>query len=164
MEKGRGKNRNILITGPANCGKTFLLNPLTKNFDAFINPSSGKYAFVGVEKKDVVFLNDLRWNQEMIPWQEFLNLLEGQTVHLAAPKSHVAKNICVSDDKPIFVTSISMIKFAGKSDNTDGENAMMESRWRIFQLHVQIPMDDRQEIESCPRCFSELAFLGAEDF
>ena len=28
LEKGRGKYRNILLTGPANCGKTFILNPL----------------------------------------------------------------------------------------------------------------------------------------
>ena len=28
LEKGRGKYRNILIFGSANCGKTFLLNPL----------------------------------------------------------------------------------------------------------------------------------------
>ena len=26
--KGHGKYRNIMLTGPANCGKTFLLNPL----------------------------------------------------------------------------------------------------------------------------------------
>ena len=28
LEKGRGEGRNILITGPANCGKTFTLDPL----------------------------------------------------------------------------------------------------------------------------------------
>jgi len=163
LEKGRGKNRNLLITGPANCGKTFLLNPLTKIYDAFVNPASGKYAFVGVEQKAVVFLNDLRWNQEMIPWQEFLNLLEGQTVHLAAPKTHFAEDICIADDKPIFATSISMVKFSGKTDNANGENAMMEARWRVFELNVQIPKDDQQDIESCARCFSELALMGAED-
>ena len=27
--KGRGKYRNLMLTGPANCGKTFFLNPLT---------------------------------------------------------------------------------------------------------------------------------------
>jgi len=28
FQKGRQKNTNILITGPTNCGKSFLLNPL----------------------------------------------------------------------------------------------------------------------------------------
>ena len=33
LRTGRGKNRNLLITGPTNCGKTFILHPLTKIFD-----------------------------------------------------------------------------------------------------------------------------------
>ena len=28
LEKGRGKYRNVYLKGPANCAKTFLLNPL----------------------------------------------------------------------------------------------------------------------------------------
>ena len=51
LRKERGKNRNLIITGPSNCGKTFTLNPLNTIFDTFTNPSSCKYAFVGVEKK-----------------------------------------------------------------------------------------------------------------
>ena len=35
LQKGRGKGRNILPTGPSNCGKTFFLSPLTKIFNAF---------------------------------------------------------------------------------------------------------------------------------
>ena len=164
LEHGRGKNRNIMIFGPANCGKTFLLQPLSKIYDAFVNPSSSKYAFVGVENKEIIFLNDLRWNSEMIPWQEFLNLLEGQTVHLAAPKTHYAKDICMVDDLPIFATSISMVKFTGKSDNAQGENAMMEARWRAFELRVEIPRESQKDVEGCARCFAELCFIGDDDF
>ena len=28
LQKGRGKYRNLMIVGPVNCGKTFMLNPL----------------------------------------------------------------------------------------------------------------------------------------
>ena len=55
LELGRGKNRNILLVGPTNCGKTFLLNPLTEVYDTFLNPSSSKYAFVGAENKELIF-------------------------------------------------------------------------------------------------------------
>ena len=41
--KGRGKYRNLMLTGPANCGKTFLLNPLTFIFNTFCNPASCTY-------------------------------------------------------------------------------------------------------------------------
>ena len=49
LMKGRGKYRNIMITGNANCGKTFLLNPLTHIYNTFCNPASGSFAWVGVE-------------------------------------------------------------------------------------------------------------------
>ena len=42
--KGRGKYRNLMLTGPANYGKTFLLNPLTLIFNTFCNPVSGTFA------------------------------------------------------------------------------------------------------------------------
>jgi len=32
---GRGKGRNIYITGPTNCGKTFILDPLRVIFNTF---------------------------------------------------------------------------------------------------------------------------------
>ena len=98
----------------------------------------------------------------MIPWQEFLNLLEGQSVHLAAPKTHYARDILITDDVPIFATSIAPIMFAGKSANVEGENAMMEARWQKFQLSVQIPLSEQKTVKSCARCFCELVFMGAD--
>ena len=70
LELGREYNHNILLVRPANCGKTFLLNPLREVCDTYSNTSSNKYAFV--ENKELAFLNDLQWSQDMIPWQELL--------------------------------------------------------------------------------------------
>ena len=75
------------IAGLGSCGKIFLIIPLTEIYNTFLNPSSSKHAFVGSDNKELIFLNDLKWNQEMIPWQEFLNLLGDQSVHLAAKKA-----------------------------------------------------------------------------
>ena len=36
--KGRGKRRNVMVIGPANCGKTFLFHPMEKLFKVFCNP------------------------------------------------------------------------------------------------------------------------------
>ena len=55
LTKGRGKFRNILIVGPANCGKTFLLSPLQKIFNTFSNPANDKYAWLGAEKQKSYF-------------------------------------------------------------------------------------------------------------
>ena len=50
LTKGRGKFRNILIVGPANCGKKLLLSLLQKIFNTFSNPANDKYAWLGAEK------------------------------------------------------------------------------------------------------------------
>ena len=160
--KGRGKKRNLLITGPRDCGKTFLLNPLNKIFNTFANPSSASYAFVGIHDKEVAFLNDLRWNPTMLPWQDFLNLLEGQSVHLPTPKTHYSEDICVSADIPIFATSINAITFIGQSNNIAGENDMMETRWKRFSLSRSISKDSQKDMPACPRCFAELISLSMD--
>ena len=40
LVNGRGKYRNIMILGAANCGKTFLLNPLNAIYNCFTNPAT----------------------------------------------------------------------------------------------------------------------------
>ena len=101
LTDGRGKYRNIMIVGPANCAKIFLLIPLLVIFNAFCNPANDKYAWVGADNCEVIFLNDFRWSPEVIAWKEFL-LLEGQIVHLPSPKNHFSKDVCINQDTPIF--------------------------------------------------------------
>ena len=91
IEKGRGKFRNLMIIGPANCGKTFLLAPLQILFRTFSNPANDKYAWIGAESSECIFLNDFRWSSELIAWKEFLLLLEGQQVHLPLNKNKLRK-------------------------------------------------------------------------
>ena len=55
----RGKGHNIMIVGPANCGKTFILKPLCDILNAFVNPACGTFWWVGVEEAEIIFLNDL---------------------------------------------------------------------------------------------------------
>ena len=160
LTNGRGKGTYIIIYGSANSGKTSILNPITTIFDVFTNPS--KYAFVGAEKAEVIFVNDLRWSPDMISWQEFLNLLEGQIVHLAAPKSHFSEDIYICSDVPILATSISPRRFVGRNSNIEGEDAMMDTRWKMFHFTYQISHSEPETGRVCPKCFSEFALLGNE--
>ena len=70
LKKGRDKFRNIMIVGPVNCGKTFLLSPLQLIYKTFSNPANGKYTWLGSEKAEVIFLNDFTWSSEMISWKK----------------------------------------------------------------------------------------------
>lgn len=77
LVKGRGKYRNAMLADPANCGKTFLFNPLNKIYHTFTNPASTSFAWVGAENSEVIFLNDFRWSLQIIAWHDLLLLLEG---------------------------------------------------------------------------------------
>ena len=55
LNHGRGKYKNIMIVGPANCAKTFLLNPLTSIYKCFVNSASTTFAWVGAEEAEVSF-------------------------------------------------------------------------------------------------------------
>ena len=162
LQRGRSKGLNILITGQKDSAKTFILRPLTKIFDSFTNPSSGTYAFVGIQSKEVAFLNDFRYNQTMLPWQDFLNLLEGMELHIPTPKTHFAEDIQVVSDIPFFATSISAIEYTGRSADLNGENAMMACRWREFKFSYSIPKAEQKMIPPCARCFAQLITLGME--
>ena len=71
---GRGKLRNVMITGPANCCKNFMLNPLEVIYNAFSNPANDKYARDGADNAQVMILQDLRWRSGWICWKDLLLL------------------------------------------------------------------------------------------
>ena len=154
--KGRSKFRNIMIVGVANTAKTFILNPLIAIYETFCNPASTSFAWVGAEEAEVIFLNDFRWSQVIIPWHDFLLMLEGHLVHLPAPKSHYAKDIVFNRDTPIFSTGKHPLIFIKGGVIDDKETQMMAVRWKIFQFNYQIQEEDQREIPSCPKCFAEL--------
>ena len=152
---GRGKGRNVMIIGPANCGKTFILKPLCDIFNAFANPASGTFSWVGVEEAEIIFLNDFRWSERIIPWQDLLRLLEGDKIHIATPKTQFAQDIILEKDTPIFCTGPSRIrKFSRDGDVNEVESEMMEVRWKVFIFFHQLRTADVVDVPPCPRCFA----------
>ena len=154
--KGRGKYRNIMLTGPANCGKTFLLNPLNSIFQTFTNPATTSFAWIAAEEAEVIFVNDFRWSPQVIPWHDLLLLLEGQLVHLPAPKSHFAKDMVFDRDTLIFATSKYPLVFVKNGMVDERETEMMTVRWRTFTLNWQIPEAKQQEMVAYSTCFARL--------
>ena len=163
LKNGRKKFNNIMLTGPTNCGKSFLLNPLELIFKCFMNPAAGKYAWVGLDQCEVAYLNDFRWSEELIKWNDFLLLLEGQTVHLPRPKNQFATDLEIERENtiPFFSTSKSPVEFIGRYNSRDDrETEMMNSRWRIFKLTKQIM--EIKDIPPCPHCFSVMVTRGMD--
>lgn len=161
LSLGRGKWRNVLIVGPTNCGKTFMLKPLEKLFKVFANPAHDKYAWVGADKAELILLQDFRWSSELIQWKDLLLLLEGEIVKLPSPKNHFVLDVCINTDIPIFATSKCRVEYIGKFNSRDeGETAMMAVRWKVFDFTRQISEEEQKSVPPCPRCFSELVLMG----
>ena len=113
---------------------------------------------MGAERSEVIFLNDLRWSDKLIPWNNVLQLLEGAEVHLAAPENHCAEDIKFNQDTPIFATSISPIKKYVAGTVHEGETEMMACRWKILKFTFQIDQANQKNLKDCPHCFSKLIF------
>ena len=156
LAMGRGKGRNIYIAGPANCGKTFILDPLRVIYKTFSSPATCSYAWLGIEEKEVIFLNDFRYTPAILPWSDMLLLLEGHVVHFAAPKTSYARDIEFTSDTPVFATSKSPIVFIKGSAIDERETEMMEVRWRKFKFHFQIDVADQKTVTPCASCFAKL--------
>ena len=160
LRDGRGKYRNLLLKGPANCGKTFLLRPLRDIFKVFVNPSRSSFNWVGVEEAEIIFLDDLRWSKQLIEWNDFLSLLGGEPLHFPSPKNTTNKDICLTKDTPIFATSKDEVILSKYGFVDAIETEMMSTRWHVFNFSYQIPRDKHIEILPCSKCFSELIFFG----
>ena len=164
LTNGRQKHNNIMIVGPTNCGKLFLLDPLEMIYKTFMNPSATSYAWVGLEACEVAYLNDFRYSQECIKWSDFLLLLEGQTVNLPRPKNQFSSDLTISRSNTIsfFATSKNPIEYIGKYNiRDDRETDMMSSRWNVFTFHHQIPTENIKVLPRCPHCFAHLVMRGS---
>ena len=126
---GRGKFRNVKITGPANCGKTFMLKPLEIICNAFSNPANDKYAWVGADNVELIILQDFRWSSELICWKDLLLLLGGESVKLPSLKNQFATDVCIKTDIPIFATTKAKFEFLGKHNMRDNQETEMMDVW-----------------------------------
>ena len=159
-ERGRGKIRNIMIIGPPNCGKTFLLAPLQIVFKTFSNPENDKYAWIGVEKSECIFLDDCRWSGELNNLERVFTSFR-RTRRALSPKAQYNKDLCVKHDLSIFATGKEKISYVGRYQNTDDlETEMTSRRWKYFEFKKQIPEAEQKDIQPCGICFANLALLG----
>ena len=161
LELGRGKYRNVFIYGPANCGKTFILSPLKEIYNAFCNPATGTFAWVGAET-DIIILNDFRWKPSIIAWGDMLQLLEGDISHLPAPKNFSKQDIELTKDTPVFATADAPIVLVKGGSIDQANTEMMSVRWCHLHLWWQIPLAEQLCLAPCGHCFAQMILENKE--
>ena len=68
-----------------------------------------------------------------------LLLLEGQKVHLPAPKTHFSEDIEFTRDTPIFCISKEELSFVRGGVLDERESQMMRVRWKVSPYRAQFP-------------------------
>ena len=121
-----------------------------------MNPATGSFAWLGIEEGEVIILNDFRWSEKIISWQDFLKLLEGDTVHIPTPKTHFEKDIIFSKDTPIFCTAAEEFQYYCRGKYQKVESEMMEVRWETFHIFYQLSREQSIDIAPCGKCFADL--------
>lgn len=163
LVNGRGKFRNMILVGPANCAKTFMFKPIKSIFrdKLFENPSNDKFGWLGADKASVILLQDFRWKKDSIAWKDMLLLLEGETVKLPAPKNLYEGDVVIDKDVAIFATSKAPITYIGPYNTTNrDEDAMLMVCWNIINFKHQFTEEEKKKAKACGRCFAELALMA----
>ena len=163
LEKGRGKFRNVFLQGSSNCGKSFILSPLKVIFNTFCNPATGSFAWIGAEQAEVIFPNDFRWEPKLIAWADLLQALEGDVVHLPAPKTFCKRDLELTADTPFFVTADAPLVLIRKGTIDRINTEMMNVRWRYFHFWKKISQAEQKHFAPCGRCFARF-ILSYRDF
>jgi hypothetical protein len=104
--------------------------------------------------QNIILLTCSLYFLQIISWGDFLLLLEGDQVHLPAPKSHFSRDICLSSDAPIFCTSSHQIVYIKAGAVDERETEMMAVRWRLYNFFFQIPREEQKSLSPCPHCFA----------
>ena len=165
--KGRGKKRIIMIIGGTNRAKSFMFLPLLHIFDCFTCPSDASFNWVGAPEKEIILLNDVRYegngegDKRFMKWRMLLNLLEGAPINISMPKNHFASDYQWVAKQPIFATAEHKIVRVMNHRLDEGETQQMDERWTYIEFshkfeHGQI----NYNLVHCPRCFAQLLFCN----
>ena len=140
LEKGRDNFRNILMKGPGNNGKHFLLahwTLCTGHSVTQVHPLLG--GWVGRSRKSRGYC--LKWLQiepQIIQWHNLLQMLEGQSSHLPAPKSYFSSDLEFTRDTPSFLHRETGFALRRGEVIDKRETKMMVVHWHSFQFQWRI--------------------------
>ena len=165
LAEGRKKKTNVMLLGPTNAAKSFLVKPLAQIYRAYKIPDSGNYQLESILDKEIVFLNDFAWDprETWMRWAYFKDFLEGGGVNVGRPKNR-GGDVWFAKDIPVIGTSPHRIELQvrdGRRVAVDAiETSQMDSRWEYINLSVSVPGDFVVECGPCSRCAAEVYLLG----
>ena len=154
---GRSKGNLVCHAGfEGNEGKSFLFRPLPLVFgedNVFVTPPKSAFPLLGLEKARVVWLDDWRFNEDIVSWAVQLLWFEGTSFVIARPQNLFSGHLRYVKDDPIFITTLQADLHALKGKLKQGDVDMMLKRLTVFEFQhkVHIPA---HVAKGCPSCFA----------
>ena len=124
-------------------------------FKAFESPSgAGGFRMQPIIGTEITVWNDVRFADisSFITWSTLLLWSEGLPFTIPMPQNVHRGDFSVRTRNPLFFTGP---YFLSKGEHEPVDNAMMKSRFQLFELDCPIPANRRKEIPSCAKCFAE---------
>ena len=150
-------------------GKSFFLKTLAEVFsgdgEVFSIPGKSNFPLIDLPKAKVAFLDDFRFNPDIVSWSTLMLWFDGSPVPISRPQNvqGVTGNFNYKGRAPVFITTkLSDIKLleeqakinpaTGHPWNTDA--SMLLRRMKVYSFTTRISRPPR--ISCCARCFSQL--------
>jgi hypothetical protein len=177
LTAGRGETTPVLclvgLVGGE--GKSALLKGLhgvyTGEGEVFETPAKGNFPFLGLERSKVIFLDENRFNEAVIPFAVQCLLYDGSGVPVARPQNQtgIQGHITYRGTSPVFATGkledIQRLEALAAVDPSTGaprnaDASMLLRRLKVHRYTTRIAKP-KDKVKYCGRCFANLVLTQA---
>ena len=144
----------LYITGPANCGKTFILDCLQVSNKTLVSPATCSYAWLGMEETEVIFLNDFYYTPAILLGMTRSCCWKVTSSTLLCPQLHMLKTSKLQCNTPVYATLKPFIVVIKGTIIDERETEMMDVGWRKYHFFHQIPISSQTTVTPCGFCFA----------
>lgn len=174
LKQGRSETTPVVVLAGAKGGegKSMFFKGLAEVFgeSVFGAPVKGSFPLVDIENAKVCFLDDWRFDEEVLPWSVQCLWYDGSPVPVARPQNVPGRvgHLLYKGSAPIFCTTplpdMKALEAAAMPSPATGEpsntNAsMIWRRLKIYTFKKQTPKV--KQLKCCGRCFAEILTVQA---
>ena len=170
--RGRSETTPVVVLGGrvGGEGKSMFFKPLRNIFDGpdmvFGTPEKGNFPLLDLPVAKVAFLDEFRWNPEVVSWAALNLWFDGSAVSIGQPQNvpGASGNFEYKGKAPVFITcKLSDLQWLehgaqinqATGDPWDADASMLLRRLKVYRFTVRATKPQRQ-ICFCARCFVQL--------
>ena len=158
LASGRSKGNLVTHAGfEGNEGKSFLSRPLPLVYgeeNVFVTPPKSAFPLLGLEKARLVWLDDWRFNEDLISWALQLLWFEGASFIIGRPQNLYAGHLRYTKDDPVFLTTLQADLHSLKGKLKQGDVDMMLKRLKVYDFKVKVDIPSHVA-KGCRVCFAK---------